>query len=325
MVADSPPPLGVLPAVSVIYRLVAAMALTPRAQAWQERGTRVPALGGHQVHVVRRDGERPELVLLHGFPSSSYDWRALWDDPILAGRAVLAFDFLGFGLSDKPPGGMTGVPGKPYSLMTQADLAEELVARYTDGPVFVVAHDMGTSVATELFAREIEGKGRIQFAGAVLFNGSMLLHLAKPTIGQQLLRSRAGPLAARLSTGRFFRQQLGSVFSPEHRLSPEEAADQWSLVTHLDGHRRAHELVGYMDERIRLADRWHGAIRDWPGNLSLLWAMKDPVARTEVLRGLQDLRPGVPVTELADLGHYPQIEDPGRVAAVIADYSRPAG
>jgi pimeloyl-ACP methyl ester carboxylesterase len=301
------------------------MTLTARARAWQARGTRVTALGGHQIHVVRRDGERPALVLLHGFPSSSYDWRALWDEPILAGRALLAFDFLGFGLSDKPPGGVSGVSGQPYSLSTQADLTEELVARYTDEPVFLVAHDMGTSVATELFAREIDGRGTIRLAGAALFNGSMLLHLAKPTIGQQLLRSRAGPLAARLSTGRFFRQQLGSVFSPEHRLSPEEAADQWSLVTHRDGHRRSHELVGYMEERIRLADRWHGAIRDWPGELSLLWGMQDPVARPQVLRGLQDLRPGVRVTELADLGHYPQIEDPGRVAAVIADYSRPAG
>jgi pimeloyl-ACP methyl ester carboxylesterase len=301
------------------------MTLTGRAQTWQARGTRVSALGGHQVHVFRRDGDRPALVLLHGFPSSSYDWRALLDEPILAGRAVLAFDFLGFGLSDKPPGGVTGVPGRPYSLMTQADLVEELVARHMDEPVFLAAHDMGTSVATELFARELEGNGKIQLVGAVLFNGSMLLHLAKPTIGQQLLRSRAGPLAARLSTGRFFRQQLGSVFSPEHRLSPEEAADQWSLVTCRDGHRRSHELVGYMEERIRLADRWHGAIREWPGELSLLWGMKDPVARPEVLRGLQDLRPGVRVTELADLGHYPQIEDPGRVAAAIAEYSRPVG
>jgi len=225
-------------------------------------------------------------------------------------RDVLAVDFIGFGLSDKPAG--------PNSLIVQADLVQELVRRYADGPVFIVAHDMGTSVANELFARELEGRSAIEISGALLFNGSMLLHLAKPTLGQRLLRSRAGPVLARLGTERVFRQQLGSVFSRAHPLSAEEAADQWSLYTHLDGHRRAHELVAYMDERVRHADRWHGAIRDWPGALSLLWGMRDPVARVEVLRGIQALRPHVPVTEFPELGHYPQIEDPGAVAAVIA-------
>ena len=32
-----------------------------------------------------------------------------------------------------------------------------------------------------------------------------------------------------------------------------------------EGHRRGHELIAYMDQRVRYAERWHGAIRDWPG------------------------------------------------------------
>jgi pimeloyl-ACP methyl ester carboxylesterase len=290
------------------------MSLTARVQAWRDRGERVEALGGrHRVFVVRQQGQGLSVVLLHGFPSSSYDWRSLLEQPGFNDRDVLAFDFLGFGLSDKPA-------GRDYSLHTQADLVVELVDRYVQGPIQLVAHDMGTSVATELFARELEGRGELQLHGAVLFNGSMLLHLAKPTIGQRMLRSRAGPLFARLSTERFFAQQLGSVFSPAHPLSSEEEADQWSLVRNLDGHRRGHELVAYMDERIRYADRWHGAIRDWPGKLSLLWGMRDPVAREQVLRGLQELRRGVRVTELPELGHYPQIEDPARVATALIDH-----
>jgi pimeloyl-ACP methyl ester carboxylesterase len=287
------------------------MGLTARTSAWEALGERVPVAGGHEVFATRRSGPGPSVVLLHGFPSSSYDWRALLEQPAVAELNVLAFDFLGFGLSDKPA-------GRPYSLMTQADLTEELVGRYLGGSGFVIAHDMGTSVATELFARQIAGRGGMQIAGALLFNGSMLLHLAKPTVGQRLLRGPLGPLAARLSSERVFRQQLGSVFSAAHPLSAEEAEDQWSLVTWLGGQRRAHELIAYMDERERYADRWHGAIRDWSGELSLMWGMRDPVARVEVLRGIQELRPGVPVTELPELGHYPQIEDPERVASVVA-------
>jgi pimeloyl-ACP methyl ester carboxylesterase len=72
-----------------------------------------------------------------------------------------------------------------------------------------------------------------------------------------------------------------------------------------------------MDERDRLTDRWHGAVRDWPGDLSLAWGLLDPVATTAVLDGLRELRPGVPVTELPDLAHYPQLEAPERIAVVV--------
>ncbi len=93
----------------------------------------------------------PALILLHGFPSSSYDFRELM--PLLGDHALLTFDFLGFGLSDKPA-------GHDYSLFGQADLVEELVRRHLpERSVFLVAHDMGTSVATELMARDLDGSG----------------------------------------------------------------------------------------------------------------------------------------------------------------------
>ena len=63
-----------------------------------------------------------------------------------------------------------------------------------------------------------------------------------------------------------------------------------------------------MDEREERAERWHGALRDWPKPLSLAWGMVDPVATMNVLDGVRALRPEAPVHWLEDLGHYPQIE-----------------
>jgi pimeloyl-ACP methyl ester carboxylesterase len=280
---------------------------TPRVQAWRAAG-QDEEFRGRRIHVHRRAGDGPPFVLLHGFPSSSYDWRTLAD--ALPGRPLLMFDFLGFGLSEKPPDHV-------YSLSWQADLAEELVRRHAGGRAFVVAHDMGTSVATELMARDLAGEARVEMTGALLFNGSILLERASPTVGQKLLRTRLGPLFARLSSERFFRRQFGSLFSRAHPLTDEEAADQWALLAHDGGSRIAHRLIHYMDERERLTERWHGAFRDWPGALALAWGLQDPVATPAVLAGLRELRPGAPVTELPDLGHYPQIEDPGRMAELV--------
>jgi pimeloyl-ACP methyl ester carboxylesterase len=283
-------------------------ALTERVRDWQRRGSS-EEFRGYPIHTFRQKGDGPLLLLLHGFPSSSYDWRLLLEE--LPGRNVLAFDFLGFGLSEKPP-------KHEYSLFWQADLTEELVRRHGgERPVFVVAHDMGTSVANELMARDIEGRLEMDVAGIFLFNGSMVLEAASPILGQRLLRGRFGPILARLSSERVFRQQFGSVFGEAHPLGDEETEDQWSLICHNGGRTLGHRLISYMDQREEHAGRWHGAIRDWPGRLSLAWGLQDRVATTDVLAALRELRPSVPVAELPDLAHYPQIEAPTQIAAAL--------
>jgi len=283
--------------------------LGERVLAWRASG-RFEDVAGRRIFVRSSEGNGPLLLLLHGFPSSSYDWRGTLE--ALGEQATLALDFLGFGLSEKPRDAR-------YSLLEQTDLVEELVTRDGRSPVAVVAHDMGTSVATELMARDIDGTLRFELAGVLLFNGSIIIERASLTWAQKLLRSRLGPAAARLSSSRVFERQFAHLFSAEHPLSAQEADDQWALWRRAGGAHIAHRLVRYLGERTRFAARWHGAIAGWPGPLQLAWGMRDPVATPNVLAGLRQLRPSVQVTELEELGHYPQIEQPQTIAAVVRE------
>ena len=286
----------------------ARVELSSRVAAWRDRGSD-EEFRDRRIHVFERGGGEPLLVLLHGFPSSSYDWRLLLEEE--TDHAVLAPDFLGFGLSEKPR-------DHQYDLHWQADMVEELVRRQDERrPVFFVAHDMGTSVANELMARDIAGDLDMDLAGGLLLNGSMIQDAASPTIGQRILRSAVGPLFSRLSSERFFRQQFGSIFSPNHPLTREEAEDQWELICAGGGRTINHKTIAYMEERFKHADRWHGAIGDWEKPLSVAWGMLDPVATEAVLDAVIALRPNAPVTRFDDLGHYPQIEDPERVAGAL--------
>jgi pimeloyl-ACP methyl ester carboxylesterase len=281
--------------------------LTRRVEAWRAEG-RDEVAGGRRIFARRRDGDGPLLLFLHGFPSSSYDWRLLLDRETEHG--VIAPDFLGFGLSEKPR-------DHDYTLHWQADMVEDLVRRGDETDVFLVAHDMGTSVATELMARDLEGSLGMEIRGALLLNGSMVQGAASPTLAQRILRSPIGPLFSRLSSERFFRQQFGSVFSPAHPLTDSEAEDQWALICAGGGRTLNHKTIAYMGERFRHAERWHGALRDWQKPLQLAWGMVDPVATERVLDAVLELRPSAQVTRFEDLGHYPQIEDPGRVAVAL--------
>lgn len=292
------------------------MALTQRVIDWQNRGRSVD-FRGHQIHVFEQEGHGLPLVMLHGFPSSSYDWQPLIER--LEGRRILAFDFLGFGLSDKPR-------DHSYTLSWQADLTEELVLRYGNArPVHVVAHDMGTSVATELLARDLAGELNFRLDGVLLSNGSILTERANPTLGQKILKGPLGSVATRLMSESFFSHQFRSIFSDQHPVTDQAVADNWALLVNNDGNRLGHKLVSYMTERVIYADRWHGAITDWQGDLRLAWGMQDPVAVPEVLEGLLELHPDLPVTRWEDLGHYPQIEDPPRFAAAVDESMAASG
>lgn len=258
------------------------------------------------VFVRSHLGVGPTVLLLHGFPSSSYDFRAVTER--LGEHSWLTLDFLGFGLSDKPR------PHR-YSLFEQADIVEDVVAAIGTGPVRLLAHDMGTSVATELLARDVAGQLPFEIERAVLTNGSVIIERASLRPSQKILRSPLGPLLSRLTSKRGFLRGFARLFSAAHPLSAAEAQAQWALLANSGGDRILHLLCAYLNERVTYGDRWHGAVRDWPKPLSFLWATGDPVATTSVLAGLRELRPSAEVIELPEVGHYPQIEVPDEFTA----------
>ena len=69
-------------------------------------------------------GEGEPLLLIHGFPTASWDWHYLWQ-PLAQRYRVVACDMLGFGYSAKPR-------GHAYSLLEQADLQQALLVRKGD-------------------------------------------------------------------------------------------------------------------------------------------------------------------------------------------------
>jgi pimeloyl-ACP methyl ester carboxylesterase len=267
---------------------------------WRDSGTLMDTPAG-RIFVRSAFGDGPTILLLHGYPSSSYDYHRVV--PHLDGRAWVTLDFVGFGLSDKPR------PHR-YSLLEQADIVQSVVAQAASGPIVLIAHDMGTSVATELLARDLQGQLPFELQRAVIGNGSVILNRASLRPAQKLLRGPLGPILSRLSSESSFVRGFGRLFSTDHPLTEQEGQAQWALWSYNGGHRIAHLLISYLDERVRYAPRWHGAVRDWPKPLSFLWALDDPVATTNVLDGLRELRPAATVVELPGVGHYPQVEVP---------------
>ena len=70
-------------------------------EKWKSKGQFLNFIG-HEIFWKQVGSEsNPVLVLIHGFPTSSWDWHHLWDD-LARDFRVVTLDMLGFGLSDKP-------------------------------------------------------------------------------------------------------------------------------------------------------------------------------------------------------------------------------
>ncbi|NXF40825.1 MEST protein, partial [Nyctibius bracteatus] len=90
-------------------------------------------------------GSSDVVVLLHGFPTSSYDWYKIWEGLTQRFHRVIALDFVGFGFSNKPR------PHR-YSIFEQASIVEGLVRHLglRHQRINLLSHDYGDTVAQEL-------------------------------------------------------------------------------------------------------------------------------------------------------------------------------
>ncbi|PTQ90987.1 alpha/beta fold hydrolase [Agitococcus lubricus] len=275
--------------------------------AWQNRGHYCQLAG---LDIFYRDiGPRQSdaVLLLHGFPSSAYDWHAVL--PLLGeDKRIIVFDFVGFGLSAKPK-------DYSYSLFEQADIVEMLLRYLQVKRVKLLAHDMGTTVACELIARRERKLLSFSILSLLLMNGSVHIELAQLTPSQQLLRSPLASMAARLSSKWLFKAQLRRILAkpvPETELNA-----MWSLLSYKQGHHRLSQTVSYIDERYRFAHRWLPPLTRLEIPVLILWGQQDPVAVAAIAKKLATQIPTAKLQWLPRLGHYPQLEDPVAVADVM--------
>jgi pimeloyl-ACP methyl ester carboxylesterase len=280
---------------------------TPRAQEWIDQCQTLLSRRGHRI-AFRRRGHGPAVLMLHGFPTWSYDYVDVATD-LAADHDVITLDFLGYGASDKPN-------PYEYSVAESADLVEDLAKHLQLDSVCLVAHDYGGIVAQELVDRTLAGKLGFGISSLVMLNSGIIYRAYRPTRLQKLLILPViGKLiAGRVSAGRLRSGLDGVRASP---LTDTELADLWLGVSRDDGHKIAHLLIRYNAERAEHHRRWEQALADWNGPLHLVWGLDDPVSGRHVLEAASAVLPRAGVTALEGVGHYPQSEAPQAVSAAI--------
>ncbi|WP_298734762.1 alpha/beta hydrolase [uncultured Psychrobacter sp.] len=285
---------------------------------WRQQGE-LESINGQQIF-TRTGGNKgaPALVLIHGYPSASWDWEGMWQ-ALTQRYYVITLDMLGFGFSAKPKDAR-------YLITEQADIFEYYLHKLNITDYHILAHDYGDTVAQELLARQREGSAKQRIASVCLLNGGLFPETHKPVLIQKLLLSPLGPFVSKLITKRKFADNLRRIFGPNTPPTPEVVDSLWQLLNHNNGLAVMHKLIDYIPQRQQHRERWVEAIIESNVPVKLINGSKDPISGQHMAQRYRQLISNasnandVNVTELTQLGHYPQLEDTEAVTTAYLQF-----
>jgi haloalkane dehalogenase len=257
-------------------------------------------LGGARLHYVDEGAGAP-VVLVHGTPTWSFEWRHVIAG--LRGEArLIAPDHLGFGLSDRPAG--AGYRPEDHAARFRAFMD----AVCPQGPLTLVVHDFGGPIALDWALDHPE-----RLAHLVVVNSWMWAFDDDPSMRRKA-RLAGTPLFRwmyrRLNASQ--RLIMPSAYADKRRLTPAIHCQYLELFPDADSRERvlfalAQSLLGssaFFDGLWRRRERLAGV------DAHIVWGTRDSAFPPAMLARWQQAVPHACVTRIDDAGHWPHEEAP---------------
>jgi pimeloyl-ACP methyl ester carboxylesterase len=255
--------------------------------------------GGEIAYVD--EGHGPAVVLLHGFPTSSFLWRQ-FIPPLTARFRVIAPDLLGYGESEKPG-------DADLSMTAQAGYVRELLASLAIERFAVIGHDLGGVVA-QLLALDTGPEAMVLLDAAAFdvwpIEGVRMLQETKPA--DETAQLVADVISLTFDLGIGHRDRLGEEALGAYRSPFEDDPHAFfRAVRAIDG-----KGVAGRDEEL--------AALDLP--VLLVWGEEDPFIPVDVADRLNDLLPGSTLALLPGCSHFVTEDAPETVIPILYEWLR---
>jgi pimeloyl-ACP methyl ester carboxylesterase len=267
-------------------------------------------LHGHRA-IYRVAGSGPPVVLIHGMVNSSRHWREV-ALRLASDHTVIAPDLIGHGDSATPRG--------DYSLGAHAAAIRDLLSAIGVETATIVGHSLGGGVAMQFFwqfPQRVErlalvssgGLGREVsplLRGAALPGAAALVWAAAhPRVLDGLDRAADG-IEARGSRRGVYLRAIARALGPLQGRGAREAF--------------LHTLRSVIDirgQRVSAVDRLYLL---GPVPTLIVWGERDRTIPLEHGRSAHEAIPGSRFEVLPRAAHFPHLEDPEGLAAVLADF-----
>ncbi len=264
------------------------------------------APGGRMAYVD--EGQGAPVVLVHGTPSCSTEWRHVMQR-LLPQRRFIAMDHLGFGQSDRPPDWRT------YSYAWHRENLRAFLQHLSAESFDLVVHDVGGPIAMPLVAELGKRVRSLTIVQSWLWDLGLDRSFAKnrSMMGSALMRwaylswNFSPKMMVKLAWGKRV-----PLTRPLHR----EFIDQFPTKESRAG------LWGFV--RAIVDEGSNASLAKEPARLvatqaptTIVWGRADGLVKPLHLEQWKATLPHARYVELADVGHFPQLEAPAEVAAVL--------
>jgi pimeloyl-ACP methyl ester carboxylesterase len=263
---------------------------------------------------VRERGSGPDVVLVHGVPTSSFLYRKMMGPLADQGVRAIAFDFPGLGLADRPR-------EFDYSWSGLARWFGQALDALELDRVHLVVHDIGGPIACEWAIRNRDRVHSLTALNTLLDPATFrrpwpMRPFAIRGVGELWLRATPNPMFAAL-----FRA-IG--IADRSAITTTDIYAHLALLKRLDRGRaflrimRGFELT---EEKQRFL--WQG-LADKPYPARIIWGERDPALGLNELQIVQRVL-GAPDATLLPAKHFLQEDQPEALAYGIADLVAPLG
>ena len=269
-------------------RLSAQTLSSDLAEHWRASGTfftwtsSLPENQGRKVqlfYVCIGDVTKPTIVMLHGFPTSSFDFRLLAHELEPDFRSCM-LDFPGYGLSDKPSAGYR------YTLSDDAQLIWHFVTRVVPLQQFVLlSHDRGDSVALNVLQLlQAASAPPFRITHQFLTNGNLYLPLANLTDFQKRMLDPATSAAAVKSVNaNLLAGGIGQTnYTPPLKPDDPEVRALASFFGYQSGVEVIPATIQYLNERKQLEASFLQTLSRSTIPATMMWGVHDMVAPVRV-------------------------------------------
>ncbi len=269
----------------------------------------------YRIHVREYPGEEPAIILMHGFPDNLHLYDRLFEY-LSPPRRVVAFDFLGWGASDKPS-------RYPYTATNQVDDLDAVVTGLQLQRVILVAHDASGPPAIDWAVDHSE-----RVAGLVLLN---TYYCAMPTLrspeaiwlfSTPVVRNIARPVSRlfgdwifrrmyQWQVGRFFRDaEIRERFVPLLYQQFDATPSARPAFFRLN-----EDLLSTVRSRTKALPR----LAEFKRPVRIIFGDADPYLNTGVARRFHEIFPTSELFLVPGARHFVQMDEPAQVGRFILD------
>ena len=260
-------------------------------------------IDGVRIHYQEKGTGTP-LVLIHGYGSSTYSWKDVFE-PLSQNFRVIAIDLKGFGFSGKSDG--------DYTRRTQATLLLRFLENLKIEKAWLCGNSMGGEVALNaalLNPERVAGLILVDSSGVKVAGMSLIIpkYLLVPVVGRVLT-------ALALTSNKLVRQNLENSFYDRTKVTDERIANYYRPLQTRDGQRaalRARTQAGLFPVESELSKIAVPAL--------IIWGAQDALIPLEAGIKMNKLIKDSKLVIFDNCGHLPQEEMPETVTKEITNF-----